>query len=96
MSGKSTNVAPIDFDELIKRGPGKAHLDRREAERAAKKRVDWRKDRPKTDRTEPLSFKVSMETVNLIQGLARAEQVKMVDILERALEMYANHLRGNR
>jgi hypothetical protein len=83
----------IDISKIGPQSRASAHHEREQAEKQALRRPDGR-DLRRKNRTENLSFKVRMETVKLIQGIARSEGISMVETLERALALLDKTLKG--
>lgn len=50
-----------------------------------------RKTRKKTDRTEPLNFKVTAEFKKEFKTIAFEQELKQVELLEKCLELYKKH-----
>lgn len=75
------------------RSSGSAHLEREQAETQALTRIDGRTLRRKS-RNVTLSTKTKAETMQTIQRIAASEGMSMVDVIEKAVELFDRQLKG--
>lgn len=95
MSSASTkDMGEIDVTTL-KPSSRRAHEERAELEARGLSKVDGRTLR-RRGRTVTFSTKTTPDTIKAIQRIAMAENLTMVEVLERAIEIYAKSLRGDR
>ena len=98
MPARSTNAVQdtgeIDVTRLQPQSRrGAAHIEREQAEQEALKRTDGRTLRRK-GRTATLSTKTKHDTIETIQRIAKVEGLTMVEVIEKAVELYDRKLRG--
>ena len=91
---KTAESGEIDAGQLEDSYRGRRHLEREQAEQATFERPNFRKVRRSRD--TPVTFRVFRETLEDIQRLAKAENIPMVQVLERAIALYKNTMSGQR
>ncbi len=93
-SASTKDAGEIDMNAL-RPTSRKAHEAREDAENAALGKVDGRTLR-RRGRTETFSTKTTRDVIEMVQRIARAENMTMVEVFEAAMKAYDHRLRGNK
>lgn len=92
MSRKPDDSAEIDAEKLVESYRGGRHHEREAAEREVFKRPNFTEVRRSRD--TPVTFRTFREVLEDLQALAKAENVPMVHIFERAVALYKRQATG--